>query len=91
MMKLKSELVPDKRAQTTAAFMLPALTCQLVELNDDSDRSTMVIKSRDFSLNDEPVKTVRLQSVIKAEDYASPTKALSTVRTITRTTYNGST
>jgi hypothetical protein len=62
--------------ETIDQCYLRALTCQLIELNDDSDRSTMVVKSRDFSLDVEPVKT---------ENYASPTKAPSTARTITQT------
>jgi hypothetical protein len=44
-----------------AAYMHPrALICQLVELSDDSDRSTMVVKSRDFSLDGQPVQKVGL-------------------------------
>jgi hypothetical protein len=62
MMKLKSWLQMRKRRRRQLLCYLRALTCQLVELNDDSDRSTIVVKSRDFSLDSEPVKTVGLQS-----------------------------
>jgi hypothetical protein len=41
---VEEQLVADERARTTAAFMLPTRT-HIVELNDDSDRLTMVVKS----------------------------------------------
>jgi hypothetical protein len=48
MMKLKSWLQMRERRRRLLCY-LRALTCQLVELNNDSDPSTMVVKSIDFS------------------------------------------